>query len=239
MKKFFGILFLLVIVAAGVCAYFFPGIPYKYKCTHELQLTDSIWETIPDDLPPLPADYTDYSSFGLRLTAWDDMKPMRTDDKSEAKWQNGDDTHYIIINELNISESDDFLDRTGISKEALDRYCKAVEKTTPENGYEFTKLKMSLTMEDFDIHDFKNSKTFYLMMKEKNEAYFGENNPKVYYSVDGVGFRGCLHIEKVSDYNMAYIDIYPERDKKTKYRIGIKVTDTNEILAIANSIKLT
>ena len=56
MKKFFGILFLLIIAAAGVCAYFFPGIPYKYKCTHELQLTDSIWETIPDDLPPLPED---------------------------------------------------------------------------------------------------------------------------------------------------------------------------------------
>ena len=47
MKKFLGILFLLIIVAAGVCAYFFPGIPYKYKCTHELELTDSIWETFP------------------------------------------------------------------------------------------------------------------------------------------------------------------------------------------------
>ena len=239
MKKFIGILFLLIIVAAGVCAYFFPGIPYKYKCTHELQLTDSIWETIPDDLPPLPEDYADYSNFGLKITAWDDMKPIRTDDKSEAKWQNDDDTHYIVINEMNISESDDFLDRTGISHEALDKYCKAVEKTTPESEYEFTKLVMSLNMEDFDIHNFKNSKTFYLMMKEKNEAYFGENNPKIYYSVDGVGFRGCLHIESVSGYNASYIDIYPERDKKTKYRISIKVTDTNEILAIANSIKLT
>ena len=239
MKKVLGILFLLVIVAAGVCAYFFPGIPYKYKCTHELELTDSIWENTPDNLPPLSGEYTDYASFGLRLTAWDDLKPVRTDDKSEAKFQNDDGSHYISINEVNIGENEDFLDRTGISPEALDRYCKAVEKTTPENGYEFTKLKMSLTMEDFDIHDFKNSKTFYLLMKEKNNAYFGENNPKKYYAVDGVGFRGCLHVERVSDHNAAYIDIYPERDKKKKYRLGILVTDINEMLAVANSIKLT
>ena len=238
MKKFLGILFLLVIVAAGVCAYLFPGIPYKYKCTHELQYTDSIWETIPEKVQPFSSDSADYSNFGLRMTAWDDMKPIRTGDKSQAKWQNDDGTHYITITEQNLGENEDFLDRTGISHEALDKYCKAVEKTTPENGYEFTKLVMSLTMDDFDIHNFKNSKTFYQLMKEKNDAYFGENNPRKYYAVDGVGFRGCLHTETVANYNVAYVDIYPDRDKRTNYRISIIFTDTDEILSIADSIKL-
>ena len=164
MKKFLGILFLLIIVAAGVCAYLFPGIPYKYKCTNELQTTDSLWENAPEQLTPLSCDTADYSNFDLRMTAWDDMKPARTDSKDSAMWQNGDEIHRIKITEEHLSESEDFLDRTGISHEALDKYCRAVEKTTPESEYEFTKLVMSLNMEDLDIHNFKNSKTFYQLM---------------------------------------------------------------------------
>lgn len=236
MKRFLGILFLLVIVAAGVCAYFFPGIPYKYKCTHDLELTDSIWENIPENIPPLPADYSDYSNFGVRITAWNDMEPVRTNDKTKAKWLNSDEDCWIGITEERLSESDDFLDRTGISHEALDRYCKAVEKTTPENQYEFTKLVASLTMDDFDIHDFKNSKTFYLLMKTKNELYLGS---KMFYCADGVGFRGYFYTKHAPEANQGYMIIYPDRDKHTRYTIEISVFDYYQAFAMAESIKLT
>ena len=239
MKRFLGILFLLVIAAAVVCAYFFPGIPYKYKCTNELQTTYSLWNDTPENLQPISGDTADYSNFGLKLTAWDDMKPVRTDSKDSAMWQNGDEIHRIKITEEHLSESEDFLDRTGISHEALDKYCRAVEKTTPESEYEFTKLVMSLNMEDFDIHNFKNSKTFYLLMKCKNESYIDEGNPIRYYSVDGVGFRGYLITSQTPDGYMANINLYPERDKRTKYLLKISAEDFNEMFTIANSIKLT
>ncbi|MBP5580847.1 MAG: hypothetical protein J6X85_03495 [Ruminococcus sp.] len=239
MKKVLGILFLLAIVAAGVCAYLFPGIPYKYKCTHELELTDSIWENVPEDIEKLPAEYASYSNFGLRLTAWEDMKPVRTDSKEKAQWQNGDEYHIVSIATERINESDDFLDRTGISHEALERYCKAVEKTTPENQYEFMKLVASLTMDDFDIHDFKNSKTFYLLMKVKNDMYLGEKFPAKLYCVDGVGYRGFLYTEKSQKNTSAIINIYPDRDKSSRYTLEVSVADWNETIAIAKSIKLT
>ena len=239
MKRFLGILFLLVIVAAGVCAYFFPGIPYKYKCTHDIELTDSIWENAPEDTLALPADNADYSSFGLKITAWGDMKPQRTDDKNSVIWKNGDESHLVSISTERLNDNDDFLDRTGISHEALEQYCKAAEKTTPENRYEFMKLVASLTMDDFDIHSFKNSKTFYRLMKIKNEMYLGEDFPARLYCVDGVGYRGFLYTVAGSEDNSALINIYPERDKHTRYMLEISVPDWNEAIAVARSIKLT
>ena len=239
MKKFLGILFLLIIVAAGVCAYLFPGIPYKYKCTNELQTTDSLWNDTPGNLQPISGETADYSNFGLKLTAWDDMKPVRTDSKDSAMWQNGDEIHRIGISEEHLSESEDFLDRTGISHEALDKYCRAVEKTTPESEYEFTKLVMSLNMEDFDIHNFKNSKTFYQLMKCKNESYIDESDPARYYSVDGVGFRGYLNTIETPDGYTAHVFLYPEREKRTRYIIKISTENFGDIFTIADSIKLT
>ena len=235
MKKFMGILFLLIIAAAGVCAYFFPGIPYYYKCTHDIDLRESIWEDAPEGVE-LPAERADYSSFGVRLDAWSDMKPERTDDKNSVMWANADKSHLVFISAERLSDNDDFLDRTGISHEALDRYCKAVEKTTPENRYEFMKLVASLTMDDFDIHNFKNSKTFYLLMKIKNEMYLGEEFPAKLYCIDGVGFRGFLYTSTGLEDEFALINIYPERDK---HMLEISAENWDEAIAAAKSIKLT
>ena len=140
---------------------------------------------------------------------------------------------------VNESRIEDFLDRTGISHEALDKYCRAVEKTTPESEYEFTKLVMSLNMEDFDIHNFKNSKTFYQLMKCKNESYIDESDPARYNSVDGVGFRGYLNTIETPDGYTAHVFLYPEREKRTRYIIKISTENFGDIFTIADSIKLT
>ncbi|MCR4795942.1 MULTISPECIES: hypothetical protein [Ruminococcus] len=245
MKKILGILFLLIIVAAGVCAYFFPGIPYYYKCTHELEIRDSIWEELPKDLPKLSEGYADFSTMGVRITAWNDMEAQRAADDNAVTWANEDKSHMINISQERINESSDFLDMTGITHDDLDAYCKDAEKTTPESKYEFVKLMASLTMDDFDIHNYKNSKTFYRIMKLKSDDfYFGKEFPVKFYPVDGVGYRGYLlsSVEPDGDHGyakFAVINIYPEKDKKTRYIIDISVTDWNEVLAIANSIKLT
>jgi hypothetical protein len=239
MKKFLGILFLLVIIAAGVCAYIFPGTPYYYKCTHELHITDNIWEKAPEGLPKLSEGFADFSSMGVRITAWNDMETVNTGSKENVTWQNDNGSHSVSISVEHLSENDDFLDRTGITPEELDQYCKNAEKTTPENKYEFVKLFASLTMDDFDIHNFKNSKTFYKLMLCKDDLYSAGEVPIKIYPVDGVGFRGYLLTEQNGGQKNAVINIYPEKDKKTRYIIELSVTDWNEILAIANSIKLT
>lgn len=245
MKKFLGILFLLILIAAGVCAYFFPGIPYYYKCTHELEMTDNIWEDIPKDLPKLSEGYADFSTMGIRITAWNDMEAQRTNDENNVTWANKDESHYVTVYSERINENDDFLDMTGISHDDLAAYCKSAEKTVPETKYEFVKLMASITMNDFDIHSYKNSKTFYRIMKLKSEdLYFGKEFPVKFYPVDGVGYRGYLVSAVGPDGNHGYenytiINIYPEKDKHTRYIIDISVTDWNEVLAIANNIKLT
>lgn len=240
MKKFLGILVLLIIIAAGVCAYLFPGTPYYYKCTHELDLTENIWENTPPNVNPLPEDYENYDGFGVRITAWNDMRSDLSGDKDQLIWKNADDTHSISIVTEKLNENSDFLDRTGITKEALDKYCKAAEKTTPENAYEFVKLVTSLTMDDFDIHNFKNAKTFYQLMKQKEEFYMGEGFPVRFYAVDGVGFRGFLMTAKSPDQNnYAVVNIYPEKDKRTRYIIDLSITSPDDVIAVAESIKLT
>ncbi|MCR5600431.1 MAG: hypothetical protein K6G33_06815 [Ruminococcus sp.] len=240
MKKFLGILFLLVIIAAGVCAYVFPGTPYYYKCTHELDLTDNIWENAPTTPEKLPDDYENYSGFDLRITAWGDMRSERTNNKEQLTWKNDDGSHTLSIFSEKLNENSDFLDRTGITKEALEKYCKTAEKTTPENAYEFIKLVTSLTMDDFDIHNFKNAKTFYQLMKLKEEYYMGDGYPARFYAVDGVGFRGFLITAKSPDNNnYAMVNIYPEKDKRTCYHIDLSVTDQEDVVAVAESIKLT
>ena len=83
MKKFLGILFLLIVIAIGVAAYFFPGIPYYYKCTHEFELLENTVSELPAG-SVLPDDYADYSNLGVRVTAWGDMEAQRTDDKNQG-----------------------------------------------------------------------------------------------------------------------------------------------------------
>ena len=245
MKKILGILFLLIIIAAGVCAYFFPGIPYYYKCTHEFEVRDSIWEELPKDLPELSEGYADFSTLGVRITAWNDMEAQRTPDDNTVTWANEDESHVITVYQERVNESSDFLDMTGIDHDDLDAYCKDAEKTTPESKYEFVKLMASLTMDDFDIHNYKNSKTFYKIMKQKNDAPFTDrNNPVKFYPVDGVGYRGDLVKDiavepETASGNYLIINIYPEKDKKTRYIISVRLGDLNESLAIAESIKLT
>ena len=85
MKKFLGILFLLIIAAFGACAYFFPGLPYYYKTKHEFRETGSIWYELPDKLPELSSDSYDlYSALGLRITAWKGMEPVHTEEKDDC-----------------------------------------------------------------------------------------------------------------------------------------------------------
>ena len=239
MKKFLGILFLLVIIAAGVCAYIFPGTPYYYKCTHELHLTENIWESTPTDVKPLPEDYENYDGFGIRITAWGDMKLRLTKDEKTAIWSNEDNSHLICIAQECISENEDFLDMTGLTHDDLNAYCIQTEKTTPESKYEFVKLMASLTMDDFDIHNYKNSKTFYKIMKKKNDDFCDDTGkPLRLCSVDGVGYRGYLRTSKIANDNEITISIFPENDKRTRYVIALNSSEWNEILAIANSIKL-
>lgn len=238
MKKILGIIIILVIASAGACAYFFPGIPYYYKCTHELY-TESIWKNIPDELPELKTGFTDFSTGEVRMTAWDDMEAQRSGTNDTVSWANEDETHFISITSEVRSENEDFLDRTGITHEDLDKYCKAAEKTTPENTYELVKLMAGLTMDDFDIHNFRNSKTFYKLMKLKNELYTGEELPTALYPIDGVGYRGYLAASTGPEEDLSLINIYPERDRHKRYIIAISVTDWNEVIAAAKSIKLT
>lgn len=239
MKKFFGILFLLLIVSAGAAAYFFPGIPWYYKVKHEFALTDSIWEAYPEELSGLPEDYEVYSDLGLRITAWNDMKPVIEEDNDSAMWHNDDESHFVYIHRETLSDSYDFLDNTGITPEALERFCKEAEKTTPENTCELMRLTAMLTMDDFDIHDSKNAKTFHKLMRIKNESYLGEGYPVKYYPADGVGYRGILMTADAPDGKYANIIIYPEKDKHHRYLLELSVTDWDEILEITESIQLT
>ena len=240
MKKFLGILFLLIVIAVGVCVFFFPGIPYYYKCTHEFELLENTVSELPAG-SVLPDDYADYSNLGVRVTAWGDMEAQRTDDKNQGLWENKDGSHFISVYAENLGDNYDFLDRTGISHEALDRYCKAVEKTTPEFPYDFVKLVASITMEDFDIHDSKNAKTFYKMMGLKNDEFcHGADCSADLYIVDGVGYHGYMRtLESASGENDAVINIYPEKNKHRRYIISLSFTDRDDILAIAESVKLT
>lgn len=239
MKKFLGILFLLIVIAIGVAAYFFPGIPYYYKCTHEFKLMDSIISDLPTDLPPVSDEPADYSALGIKLTAWEDMEPVRTDDKNSSIWENEDRSHFISVYAESLGSNYDFLDRTGISHEDLDRYCKKMEKTTPETLPEFVKLVCSLTMEDFDIHDSKNAKTFYRMMDIKNKEYIDDIHQINFYTADGVGYRGYLKTANAPAGDYALINIYPDKDKQKRYIIEMSVTDWNEVKAVTESIKLT
>lgn len=239
MKKFFGILFLLIIVSVGAAAYFFPGTPWYYKVKHEFALTDSIWETYPEGLPELPKDYEVYSDLGLRITAWNGMKPEIEEDKDSAEWHSDDKSRFVYIHRETLSDSYDFLDNTGITTEALERFCKEAEKTTPENIGELMRLIAMLTMDDFDIHDSKNAKTFYKLMDIKNESYLGEGYPVRYYPADGVGYRGILVTAQAPDGKYANISIYPEKDKHHRYLLELSVTDWDEILKITESIQLT
>lgn len=239
MKKFLGILFLLIVIAVGVCVFFFPGIPYYYKCTHEFGLLENTVSELPAG-SVLPDDYADYSNLGVRVTAWGDMEAQRTDDKNQGLWENKDGSHVISVYAENLGDNYDFLDRTGISHEALDRYCKAVKKATPETPYDFMKLVGSVTMEDFDIHDSKNAKTFYRIMSMKNDLYTGEDHPVELYSVDGVGYHGYMVIaEAPENHTETIINIYPEKNKHRRYIISLSFTDRDDILAIAEHIKLT
>jgi len=239
MKRFLGILFLLIIAAAGVTVFFFPGIPYYYKCTHDLKSTENILTDIPSDLPPIEGGTSEYSSLGLKLTAWKDMEAQRTDDKNQALWENKDRTHVVSIYTENIGGNFDFLDRTGISHEDLDRYCKKIKKSTPDGNLEFVRLIASLTMDDFDIHDFSNAATFYKMMKIKNDMYISDDYPVRIYTVDGVGYRGFLLIAQAPDESLSVINIYPEKDKHVRYVVGTSVNSWDEVKSIADSIKLT
>lgn len=239
MKKFLGILFFLIIAAAGATAIFFPGIPYYYKCTHELKYKENILADIPSDLPPIEGGTSEYSSLGLKLSAWKDMEAQRTDDKNQVLWENKDRTHIVSIYTETLGSNQDFLDRTGISHEDLDRYCKKIKKTTPDGALEFVRLIASLTMDDFDIHDFSNAATFYKMMKIKNDMYISEDYPVKIYTVDGVGYRGFLLIAQSSSNSLSVINIYPEKDKHIRYVVGTSVTGWDEVKAIADSIKLT
>ena len=75
------------------------------------------------------------------------------------------------------------------------------------------------------------------------EFYTGKDFPIKFYPVDGVGYRGYLlsGVDPDGDHgykNYAIINVYPEKDKHTRYIITLSVTDWNEVLAIAESIKL-
>lgn len=240
MKKFLGILFLLIVIAIGVGAYFFPGLPYYYKCTHDLEFRESLTHELPIASPDVPENSADYANPGIRLTAWGDMEAQRTNDKNQALWENKDGSHTVSIYAETLGDNYDFLDRTNISHESLDRYCKAVKKTTPETNYEFVKLVCSLTMDDFDIHDLKNAKTFSKMMSIKNENFVRGNTPLAHYIVDGVGYHGFMLIsEDAESGKEAVINVYPEKNKHKRYIIILSFTDKDEILSIAGKIKLT
>lgn len=241
-KKILVILFLLIITAVGVCACLFPGIPYYYKCTHGLY-TENIWEKLPDDLPELTGDYENFSIDDVHITAWDDMETQQIWNENTIEWQNGDETHYVTITSEALDESEDFSDITGVTYEAFDKYCKTVGKTTPENIYEFVKLMANLTMDDFNIHNFQNSKIFCKIMEMKSELVGytdGILSTAKFYPVDGTGYHGYLLITlEVTGDNFALVNIYPENDTHKRYIIALSFTDLNEVIAVAESIELT
>ena len=239
MKKIFGVLFFLIIAAIGVCAYFFPGLPYYYKTKHEFDETGSIWYDVPKELPELSDGYDLYSSLGVRITAWKGMEPVRTDEKDAVMWGSKDENLFVSVCVDTLGENYDFLDMTGIDPEDLDRYCRKIQKTTPENKYEFVRLASMLTMDDFDLRSRKNAKTAYRIMSCKNDLIAGESNKVSFYPVDGVGFRGFLITHDTPEGQTAFINIYPEMDKRHRYILSMSVTDWNEVLAIAESVQLT
>lgn len=239
MKKFFGILFLLVIAAICICAYFFPGLPYYYKCRHDFITTESIWQDIPKDLPSLKEGYDTYSTHGIRITAWENMEPVRTDEKNSVMWGNKDTNLFVSVYTDTLGENYDFLDMTGIDHKDLEAYCKEMHKTPPENKCEFLRLAAMLTMDDFDVHSMKNAKTFYKIMSCKNEIISESSNTVRFYPVDGIGYRGFLLTTDTPEGQVSAINIYPENDKHHRYIIATSVTDWNEVIAIAESIQLT
>ncbi len=240
MKKILGILFFLIIAAIGVCAYFFPGLPYYFKIRHEFSETGSIWYHVPEKLPELGSDSYDlYSSLGVRLTAWEGMEPVHTEEKDTVMWGSKDTKLFVSICQETLGENSDFLDMTGIDPEDLDTYCKKAQKTTPGNKCEFVRLAAMLTMDDFDIHSAQNAKTFYKIMTCKNDLINGEPGSLRFYPAEGVGFQGFLQTIDNSEGKYAFINIYPERDKKHFYILSMTVTDWDEVIAIAESIQLT
>ena len=239
MKKFLGALFLLVIAGLGICAYFFPGLPYYYKCKHDFITTDSIWYDIPGDIPKLGENYDTYSSLGVRITAWEGMEPVRTDEKDSVMWGNKDTNLFVSVYSDTLGDNYDFLDMTGIDPEDLNAYCKKMHKTPPENKYEFVRLAAMLTMDDFDIHSRKNAKTFYKIMSCKNDIISDEANSVKFYPVEGVGYRGFLLTQDTPEGQLSNINIYPEKDRRRRYILATSVTDWDEVIAIAESIQLT
>ena len=101
------------------------------------------------------------------------------------------------------------------------------------------RLAATLTMKDIDIHSSRNAKTFYKIMNCKNDLIFEDVSSAKFYPVEGVGFRGFLQTNDASDGQYAFINIYPERDKKHRYILSMSVTDWDEVIAMAESIQLT
>lgn len=240
MKKFLGILFLLIVAAFGVCAYFFPGLPYYYKTKHEFRETGSIWYELPDKLPELSSDSYDlYSSLGLRITAWKDMEPVHTEEKDAVMWGSKDTNLFVSVCQDTLGENYDFLDMTGIDPEDLENYCKKAQRSTPQNKGEFVRLAAMLTMDDIDLHSSRNAKTFYKIMNCKNDLISEDASSVKFYPAEGVGFLGFIQTNDTPDGQYAFINIYPERDKKHRYILSMSVTDWDEVIAIAQSIQLT
>ena len=239
MKKILGILFFVIIAALGVCAYFFPGLPYYFKTKQEFSETGSIWYDIPQNLPELSKGYDLYSSLGVRITAWEGMEPVRTDEKDSVMWGSKDTNLFVSVCVNTLGENDDFLDMTGIDPEDLENYCLKKHKTPPDNKCEFVRLATTLTMNDIDIHSSRNAKTFYKIMNCKNDMLRQNFNSMKFYPVEGVGFQGFLQTTDAPEGKYAFINIYPEKDKKHFYILSMSVTDWDEVIAIAESIQLT
>lgn len=235
MKKVLTALLLLIAAAAAVVFIFFPGLPWYIKVDREYSDIGASCAKIPADIPASSEEFEAYTGSGLMFSAWQGMTEELSD-KGGASWTASSGSSLTAVSEV-LPDGDGFLDNTGLSLKELESFCKSCKKSVPENEYEFDKLLLGISMQDFNIHDRKNSKIFYKLAGIKSSLDVAEGQ---YYELDGVGFRGLLYVSEAPEgMSSGEIGIYPERDRRSRINISISAADRNELLLVAETIKLT
>lgn len=231
-KKKVVVILSVLLAAILIIAIFFPGLPWYIRIKKEYEYIDKSLELFPDS-NTVPENYVEYSVSGVSLLAPEGLEI--TEDNNIGKGF-ANDSVEIFITEL--TPDDYIINFKGeiISEENLQQFCDFSSLDFPQSNYDKYNLQLSLSMDNFNIHNRKQSETFY-KLADYRDSWFGhwEN----IYRFDKENFKGFLRIHDLGEYLSGQAMIFPDSNPDNYIMITISPEKREDIFKIADTIRLT
>lgn len=246
--KITGIILGVIIILALIVVLIFPGAYHYYNIKKTFTKIDITSQPYPYTDVAVPEDWTEITANGITMKVPTDMFVKETKVDSVVIYVDGtdDDTHTkiaFIMDEFEWDEFSLYNENDSENKHTKEEYLEFFESVGleyPESNCELYQGFYDLSMEDFNIHSFKDASAFATIALMK-EILVSDSYSEIYETeIDGCTAFINMYKDK-EDWkikNKCVVEIYAEGSPEISYGVIIGANDDDIFRQMIASVHL-